>query len=121
MEFETVTSAQEAPETPENSGESVEIGTYCEAIETYLAAADWLAPEDAPLRVHARSIARSLDRQMSTKGEIQSALASSFDKVLIRLESRRPAPVPAPAPDPLTEGTGPHGEASIFGLMDDDD
>lgn len=111
--------AETAPEAPESepiSTESDEIATeetYAHAIETYLREATWLVAADAPFKVHARTVAKSLDRQMATKGEVQSALASTFAKVLLLLDKRRPGPAPI---DPLTQGVGPHGEASIFGL-----
>lgn len=106
----------ENPANPEPDVDVDPAETYAGAIDAYLDAADWLTPTDAPLRVHARAIAKSLDKQMRSTGEVQSALASSFDKVLVRLEARRPATPPGPAPDPLVDGVGPHGEASIFGL-----
>lgn len=91
-----MTENTDKPETEEIRTES-EAGPYVEAISAYLAAADWIDETlDRPLVVHARSIAVSLDRQMAAKGEIQSALASSFDKALFRLEARRPKPEPAP-------------------------
>ena len=74
-------------------------GPYSSAIAEYLEGADWLdGTLDRPLMVHARSIARSLDKQMIEKGEIQSALAGSFDKALLRLEVRRPKPTGPGAP-----------------------
>lgn len=85
---------------------------YLDAIEEYLEAEDWLGPADAPLKVHARSIARSLDRQLDKNGEVQSALASSFDKVLLRLDRRRPPP--APRPPALGDDDG-QGTPSMFG------
>lgn len=90
---------------------STETETYVAATHAYLAEATWLTPADAPFRLHALNIARSLDLQMRTKGEVQSALASTYAKVLVLLDKRRPAPTF----DPMTQGTGPHGEASLFG------
>lgn len=95
----------EAP-TPE------EIRVYSEAIEEYIAGADWLTGLDAPLKVHARSLATSLDRQLTKTGEIQSALASSFDKVLMRLDARRPKPAGVPGGPQLP------GQGSIFDVLD---
>lgn len=109
--------AEAATESGENPAGSAPIGAYSVAIGEYIDAASWLTAADAPLKVHARSIAASLDKQMSRTGEIQSALASSFDKVLMRLDARRPGPPPL---DPLTEGTGPHGEKSLFSQTMDD-
>lgn len=86
-------------------------GPYAEAVEEYLDAQDWLTAVDAPFKVHARKIASSLDQQLARTGEVQSALASSFDKVLVRLEARRPPPAPR-APS-LTD-PGPMGEQSVF-------
>lgn len=86
-------------------------GDYAEAVEEFLTACDWLTPLDRPLVVHARAIARSLDRQMSGNGELQSALASSFDKAMHRLYARRPAPTPPP---PGLGDRGPMGEESVF-------
>jgi len=94
----------------------VDPDTYVGAVEVYLDAADWLTLADAPFKIHARKLAVSLDKQLAAKGEVQSALASTFAKVLGDLDKRRPGPPPAPKPDPLVDGVGPHGEASIFGL-----
>ncbi|WP_248579894.1 hypothetical protein [Nocardioides sp. InS609-2] len=105
--------SEDSTETEGDPTGSPDGDTYTAAIEKYLAAATWLTDADAPLKVHARSIATSLDRQMRERFEIQSALASSFDKVLYRLDARRPAPAPA-APS-LTD-SGPFNEESIFGL-----
>lgn len=90
-------------------------GPYTTTIEAYLAAADWLTVLEGPLRVHARSIAKSLDSQLEKTGEIQSAMASSFDKVYARLEARRPPPAPVPT-DPASPS--PDGTASIFTQLD---
>lgn len=86
---------------------------YTDAIEEYLDAADWLKPLDGPMKVHVRALARSLDQQVTKTGEIQSALASSFDKAMMRLEARRPAPMPVPG--------GPQipGQTSILDRLDD--
>lgn len=97
--------------------ENQEMGPYSEAIAEYLDGADWLNPIlDRPLMVHARSIAASLDKQMTAKGEIQSALASSFDKALMRLDARRPKPPGIPT-DPA--GDSPDGTRSIFSYLSD--
>ena len=108
-------SSDEQPATPVTDEEAPpaprEPGPYALAVEEYLAAADWLTVLEGPLKVHARSIANSLDRQLADRGEIQSALASSFDKVLVRLEARRPAPAGAL---PGLGDSGPMGEQSIF-------
>ncbi|WP_311209386.1 MULTISPECIES: hypothetical protein [unclassified Aeromicrobium] len=72
------------------------ITVYTDAIAEYLDAQTWLTAADAPLKVHAQQLARSLDQQLNAKGEIQSALASSFDKVMVRLDARRPKPVAGP-------------------------
>lgn len=95
--------------TDQDKPEAVTV--YSDAITTYLAAATWLQPADAPLKVHAQQLARSLDKQLTEKGEIQSALASSFDKVMVRLDARRPKPVPGPAHVP--------GQLDIFGKTQD--
>lgn len=100
-------SAGAAPATPDPPAERL----YRDAVEEYLEAAEWLGPADAPLKVHARAIAGSLDRQLARSGEVQSALASSFDKVLLRLDRRRPPPSPAA---PGLGDRGPMGEQSIF-------
>lgn len=105
-------------ESADTSTESVPApspGEYETAVVEFLDAADWLTALDAPLKVHARSVARSLDAQLRRDGVVQSALASSFDKVMVRLYDRRPA---APAPDPLVAGVGPQGEASMFTLLE---
>ena len=92
----------------------VEAGPYSAAVSEYLDGADWLDPIlDRPLMVHARSIAASLDLQMVRKGEIQSALAGSFDKALFRLDARRPKP----------QGSGsstddPH-QSTVFDFLSD--
>lgn len=103
---------------PENAGpdlddvEAPPLGLYAGAVEAYLGEATWLsATLDAPFVVHARSIAKSLDAQLEDTGQVQSALASTFDKVLVRLEARRPAPTPAPT-DP--HAPSPDGTVSIF-------
>lgn len=70
--------------------------TYVEAVTVYLADASWLTPADAPAALHLRRIASSLDKQFEDKGEVQSALASTFAKVLAGLDRRRPAPPPDP-------------------------
>lgn len=97
--------------------ENSSVSTYTGAVTAYLDGAEWLTVLDAPLKVHALAIARSLDRQLAEKGEVQSALAGSFDKVMLRLDQRRPGP--ARDPDPL-HANGPHGEASIFQLLEED-
>lgn len=99
------------PETEPIETDWDEVETYTSAIESYLREASWLTPADAVYKVHARKVAASLDRQLRDKGEVQSALASTFGKVLEILEKRRPVPVP----DPLRDGVGPHGEKSLFG------
>lgn len=97
--------------------EKEEIGPYSAAIAEYLDGADWLDPiMDRPLMVHARSIATSLDKQMAAKGEIQSALAGSFDKALLRLETRRPKPQGSGI-DPHADS--PDGTVSIFTHLSD--
>lgn len=90
----------------------VEAGPYSAAVAEYLDGADWLDPIlDRPLMVHARSIAASLDLQMTRKGEIQSALAGSFDKALFRLDARRPKPEAGPGGDPA--------QTSVFDFLSD--
>lgn len=89
---------------------------YSDAVEAYLDEADWLGVLDGPFVVQARSLARSLDRQLTVAGEVQSALASTFDKVFMRLEQRRPAPTKEPT-DPHADG--PSGTQSIFGFLSD--
>lgn len=69
---------------------------YQDSVEEYLEAAEWLTAADAPAKVNARAIARSLDSQLARTGEVQSALASMFDKALLRLDRRRPPPTPPP-------------------------
>lgn len=111
---ETATENQEfegAGDESDEAGVGDSATLYGDAVEEYLAAAPWLGPADAPLKVHARSIAKSLDRQLVMKGEVQSALASSFDKVLLRLDKRRPPP--APAPPRLGDSDG-NGTPSMF-------
>lgn len=104
-------------ETPENSTDEtpappvVEPGPYTGAIRAYLEAATWLGVADLPFRVHAESIAKSLDVQLAKDGQVQSALASSFDKVMYRLEARRPPATPAPT-DPAAPSAD--GTVSIF-------
>mgnify|MGYP001627284488 CR=1 FL=1 len=88
----------EQNESSETGQESAPITAYQDAVESYLEAAKWLTDLDAPLKVHLRQVARSLDAQLTKSGEIQSALASSFDKCMSRLDARRPAP----APDPMS-------------------
>jgi hypothetical protein len=105
-------SVSDQPESEPIETESEPIETYQAATEAYLSEASWLTSADAPFRLHALNIARSLDLQMRTKGEVQSALASTYAKVLVMLDKRRPAATF----DPLRQGTGPHGEQSIFGL-----
>lgn len=95
-----------------------EDGAYLAAVEAFLDLADWLGPLDRPLIVHARALARSLDRQLASKGEVQSALAGSFDKCMFRLESRRPKPEPEESGPSLTD-TGSFGEESIFSHFSD--
>lgn len=90
---------------------STKVTVYTDAIATYLDAQTWLTPADAPLKVHAQQLAHSLDRQLTLKGEIQSALASSFDKVMVRLDARRPKPVAGPQQLP--------GQLDIFGKTQD--
>lgn len=81
-------------------------------MSAYLDQADWLdSVLDGPVVVHARSLAVSLDRQLAGKGEVQSALAGSFDKCLLRLNERRPKPGPAPT-DPYEDS--PDGTVSLF-------
>jgi hypothetical protein len=94
----------------------VQITAYTEATEAYLAAATWLEPLDAPFTVQARMIAKSLDRQLTNSGEVQSALASTYTKVLQQLDRRRPAPT-APPTDPAAPSSD--GTASIFTVLDD--
>jgi len=93
-------------ESAEESQDSNLPRPYRDAIEGYLSAAKHLDALDEPLKVHARALARSLDGQLNTKGEIQSALASSFDKVMMRLDARRPKPA--------TEAPQMTGQTSIF-------
>lgn len=110
----TTTVPDEIPENPGGSDAnppSDAPGEYAQAVEAFLTEADWLTPLDRPLVVHARAIAKSLDRQMANAGELQSALASSFDKAMHRLYARRPAPTPAP---PGLGDRGPMGEESVF-------
>ena len=88
-------------------------GPYSAAVAEYLDGADWLDPIlDRPLMVHARSIAASLDLQMTRKGEIQSALAGSFDKALFRLDARRPKPEAGP-------GSSDPAQTSVFDFLSD--
>lgn len=90
-----------------------EAGPYSAAVAEYLDGADWLDPIlDRPLMVHARSIAASLDLQMVRKGEIQSALAGSFDKALFRLDARRPKPEAGP-------GSSDPAQTSVFDFLSD--
>jgi len=70
--------------------------TYVAVVREYLDAATWLTAADAPHKLHLIRLAESLDRQMADKGEIQSALASTFNKTLSALDRRRPAPPPDP-------------------------
>lgn len=70
--------------------------TYAGEVDKFLAAATWLDAADAPDKLHLRRIAASLDRQFTEKGEVQSALASTFTKTLAALNRRRPAPPPDP-------------------------
>lgn len=102
-----MTETLEAPTTGADSSEPVPVGAYTEAVEAFLTGATWLDAMDLPLKVHARTLATSLDKQMREKGEIQSAMASSFDKVIARLSARRPPPAPAP-------GSGIPGQIDIF-------
>lgn len=102
-------------DSPENVSDKPEPGPYEVAVSEYLAAATWLVAGDAPFKVHARSIARSLDQQIASTGLVQSALAGSFDKVMVRLEARRP-PAPAAPTDP--HELGPGGTDSIFNHID---
>ena len=106
----TDTEAGETPATPPTAP-----GPYADAIAAYLEAATWLGVADLPFRVHAESIARSLDAQLAAGGQVQSALASSFDKVMYRLEARRPPAGPAPT-DPAAPS--PDGTTSIFTVLD---
>lgn len=73
-----------------------EIETYTSTVQTYLTEADWLTPADAPHKLHLQRLAASLDRQFAEKGEVQSALASTFHKTLTALDRRRPAPAADP-------------------------
>lgn len=85
---------------------------YSDATEGYLEAATWLDPlADGPFIVQARMIAKSLDRQLNNGGEVQSALASTYTKVLQHLDRRRPAPEQPPT-DPKAPSAD--GTASIF-------
>lgn len=94
-----------------------QITAYTDATEDYLeAAAAWLdVRADAPFIVQARMIAKSLDRQLTNSGEVQSALASTYTKVLQQLDRRRPAPTEPPT-DPKAPSTD--GTASIFTVLD---
>lgn len=104
----------QSEETPETVG-GERASPYADAVEEYLEAASWLTAADAPLKVHARSIAKSLDKQLAERDEIQSALASSFDKVLMRLDARRP-PATRPPTDPLAPSDD--GTPSMLGFLD---
>lgn len=73
------------------------VTVYTDAVTAYLDEATWLTLVDAPFKVHAQQIAKSLDRQLTRDGEVQSALASTFQRLLASLDKRRPAP----SPDPL--------------------
>lgn len=100
------------PDTFAGAAAGVEVEhVYAEAVEEYLGAATWVGALDRPFVVQARSIAKSLDAQLEETGQVQSALASTFDKVLVRLEARRPPATP-PALDPAADG--PEGTVSIF-------
>lgn len=66
--------------------------TYSGVVRTYLAEATWLTGADAPHKLHLQRIAASLDAQFGKTGEVQSALASTFNKTLTALDRRRPAP-----------------------------
>jgi hypothetical protein len=101
----------DVPEVPAADPAKPTIGAYSEAVDAFLAEATWLTGLDAPLKVHAKAIARSLDRQLGTDGVVQSALASSFDKAMHRLYAGRPA---TPPPPPGLGDPGPMGEQSIF-------
>lgn len=103
IETDADESEQESTDAPRGL---VPVTVYTDAIRDYLDAANWLVPADAPFRVHAQQVAASLDRQLTLKGEVQSALASSFDKCLVRLEARRPKPAPGEPQVP--------GQTSIF-------
>lgn len=97
--------------------ESCETETYSAAVTEYLDNAPWLTGADMPWKIHARKIAQTLDKQLREKGEVQSALASSFDKAMFRLDSRRPK---SPAePSPSLNDSGPMGEESIFSHLDE--
>ena len=92
--------------------QAAEPGPYAAAVAAYLELADWLDDVlDGPVVVHARSIAVSLDRQLAAKGEVQSALAGSFDKCLLRLNERRPKPAGEASPVPA-------GQTTVFDFLD---
>lgn len=75
---------------------------YATAVEAFLVEADeWLTPLDSVWVHMAKDIARDLDNN-----GINGTLLSQFSKVIVRLESRKPAPPPPPKEipeDPLDQ------------------
>lgn len=98
------TSTDDAPIEPSTA--------YQDALAAYLDAADWLSPADVVFTVHAEQIARSLDAQLTAEAEVQSALASTFTRVMDKLEARRPKPTAPPGPQVP-------GQSQVFDFLQD--
>lgn len=69
---------------------------YATAVEAFLTEADeWLTPLDAVWVHMAKDLARDLDLN-----GINGTLLNQFSKVIVRLESRKPAPIVEAPPKP---------------------
>lgn len=73
------------------------VGPYEKEVKRFLKAADWLTDEHAPMVVHLRTIAKSLDEMLASEGAVQSALANTFGVTWGRL--KKPVAKNAPEPD----------------------
>lgn len=87
-----------------------QVTAYQDALATYLEAANWLTPADGIFQVNAEQIARTLDRQLTRTGEVQSALVSTFHKAMAILNTSRPRPA-APA-------EGIRGQTQVFDFLE---
>lgn len=62
------------------------VGPYEKEVKRFLKTADWLTDEHAPMIVHLRTLAQSLDEMVANDGVVQSALANTFGVTWGRLK-----------------------------------
>jgi hypothetical protein len=61
-------------------------GPYLKEVRKFLRSADWLGEEHAPMVVHLKSLAQTLDKELEESGKVPQGIAGVFGVTWGRLQ-----------------------------------